>query len=520
MKEGIKLPVIFGITYSISVMSNFEELISAATKEYEVLKLSELFQKLSELDGGLSDEGQSRILEARPFGDKLLSYSRDKEKHVGIIPEMIETEATNFLKHGNELLLISKGRKLTHGDRALFDLLYYIGAGRSILFKGFLSERVFDILMESSKFELQDGARYLIFPWINVVKTSGRESFIKDICFSLIMIPVDEDFSSRREISPEEIYFFFSSERRAKLILENNVIRENTTTGFFKEYIKDFLSKMKIVVKDDEFRHIEDYSRGVVFAIDRSLNYQLISSYFTGGSDADKRKFESSLYNFLYQEAYLINKRIPRTVDFQKLLIMPEYRIDTDHVSYYDPNDNTIVEILPAERENLNSWSILWGFIWDTYECMGLSRLSLMIDNAFKMIDETRESFRLIQGKVDLMKNIDEYYDLALKFPLYKLEYSKLKIISRIENDYRTLKEKLDSVKEDTLALSEQKLSVVNTMISYLLLIYMILSILIAILVAKLHYEITVTAMFAIAIIAITLVAYYARRLRRFREGS
>ncbi len=467
-EENENFPVILSKIYSVQFSTDVNKLPELIKRNFDLYDLKGFYHRLLEL-GSYLDKKDSESYDLEAISTDFLNLLKRSSDPMEPLPDFLQKNSKKLKASRNDFIVVKKNREIKTEDKLLYELSYYIGQGRLILFKENLSNKMMNFVVESLKFQSNLGTQYLIVPWINFIRTEKIMKLEGVLSFSFVIIPVDSNFSKRRDTNPYEIYDFSRGNIEGTLIIFDQEIKGIKSNEIYEIWIRKFLKSIDKKFIDNLGQNGLEYSRHVILAIDRSIDFDAIVSYFKYKEKQTLNKLEDSLYKFIYQEGYLINKRLPKTVDFSKLLIVPDYYFDLDHLSLYDPNEGNIVEIMPREREQLNSWSIKWGFIWDNYEAMGLTNLEVKIDKAFKLIDESNRTIKLMINKLSLMKSIEEFYDLSLSFPLYKLEYSKLKKISKIEDDYRILREKFDSVKEDVLAISEHRLALMGAYISVLL---------------------------------------------------
>ncbi len=191
-----------------------------------------------------------------------------------------------------------------------------------------------------------------------------------------------------------------------------------------------------------------------------SLDNLTISQFYTY---PDKCVIREELRNIISPEEILpdrIKHPHPDTINFKSILVIDNAKIDSNHLSFYKKRDSMITIFKGRVNEDFPNYSMKWSLFWNLYMSISLSFLHAKIASIYKKLEKDHEeSEMLCTIETDMVQDLDEFYDLDIRQPLYKEFYERMKNIDGVNRDFKMLKEKLKNLKSNALLIEEKRLN-------------------------------------------------------------
>jgi hypothetical protein len=91
---------------------------------------------------------------------------------------------------------------------------------------------------------------------------------------------------------------------------------------------------------------------------------------------------------------------------------------------------------------------------------IGVSILDATIHSFYGEIASKQDAKTLVRIENDLVEDMDEFYDLEIRYLLFKEIYEALRSLAGIDQDFRMLKEKLNALKTNLLMLEQRRVNI------------------------------------------------------------
>jgi len=140
------------------------------------------------------------------------------------------------------------------------------------------------------------------------------------------------------------------------------------------------------------------------------------------------------------------------TVDFSGLSIGNAHGADASGLTLYNPQLDTKFVFFPHKSEKYPNHSVLRWFTWQIYLDVASASVKSLLGRLHEQIDTARELRQVIASVNELMTEMGEVYDLDLLDFFYRREYEAFRRVTRLDDDYVYMKERLSTVQgESTL---------------------------------------------------------------------
>lgn len=424
----------------------------------------------------------------------------------------------------NELILIKKGavpninssEELFELEAALYDISLLLGLRRIELFTSTFASRFFNIILPWGKIQVSEKINksdykkdYFIVPVISLLIKSIPYVFRRNISVSLIIIPVEktEGVNVRSKICPEDIAAIIKAFRSwdFKITFENCPLKDvlekspqDIDTELEKENRMLPLLLMenlyKIFAGGSNGKKVDEGYFNNQYMVSRqwysslmpsfSLKNDLITDFFLENR-LEKKWVTEEIKLFLLKIVDPVyrtgNKVYPNTLDLSKLNVNDENRLDTSYLIFYNPSYYYLSVLQDGSAEEFPGYSIKFLFSMQFYMSLGISSVSSIIYNFYEEFEGGDEAKALKTVQKELIKDLDEYYNLFMFYYFYKSIYEKVKNLAGIGQQYKKLRDKMGTTIDDISLNRQHRTNFILTVLTIVLVVTAIIQIIIII---------------------------------------
>jgi hypothetical protein len=434
----------------------------------------------------------------------------------------------------NEFMLMKNEQKQydSHQNRAVYDISLLLGQRRSSVFESNFAQRLYNIFLPPGILSSIGSCKesYLVIPVLMFNRMSNTAFFRRTFSISIIFIPLNDELSA---ISSSKFCTLLSNayEVKAKYSLNGDLKEwlEFEELEFFNiRILEDKLFKkiQKLIICEPlpgRAKRFPASSCGIheeaAILTTKDVSATQIESFITKGAmDSSFHQLLDDLMFPYLTATYYIDfslKSPSATIDYNKLLIAPEFGIDSRILVFKNLQSGTLVALEPKDFELFPLHSVKWMFPWTLYQMANLSALKASIQAFYFELESKPDTDTLLELENTLVTDLDEYYDLDISSNWYKQEYEKTKKISGVNRDYERLLDKLRSLRDNqnlkeqrNSVLAQEKTNKLQRMLSFLLVMF---TVVIAI-GTVIHNRFGIVVSFSILAVSVLLLYYVLHR--------
>jgi len=366
-----------------------------------------------------------------------------------------------------------------------YDIMLLFGIRREQLFEKDLSERIYNIGLPITVVQISDTTKsdgikssesiFLLCPIITLNRKPNKIQFRKTISVSLVLVPIMGK-NKETKISGQEVFdvlWDIGDPMKLKIAEKSPLLqflgftnenKEFTKTELIKEIMKTILS----IITENGYSKDEENDN---ISKQISISLQRVVTYFKENSEDERvHVFEDSkleptaeknLRMMVHPYHYFIDRRegneaFQSIFKLKDLIVNDKFRFDSSHLLFYNPRDSYLSGVHYKKYEEFPKLSMKWYFFFDLYMVMEISLIKVMLHSFYKETEEHEDLQHVLDIEKELVTDLDEFYDLDLKFNSYKDSYEKIKEISGINESYNAVKNKLNDLK-NYFSLTQQR---------------------------------------------------------------
>ena len=288
--------------------------------------------------------------------------------------------------------------------------------------------------------------------------------FTRVITINLVMIPknrANSEHGVSRKISPVEIDSLrdemtsFSQERRERMTLE--------VQGPLRNYLsieKDIaFDELADLILRKVYAQLTSYKEKDPLSVASSRAYSSImaadllvdwinppdmtypwQSWLHGKPD---EKLEARIFELLrFSDSHSMT---PHTVvgalDLHSLCTNDDQGLDVDVLQFYDPQKFLRIFLQPVAFGSSLTKGLYWSTLgWYLFTNTSISLLEIVRTFHYEMANQ-QDLKSLLSVSHEFLDVVDDFYDLAVRQVVLKLNYEKVRHISGLDKDYKNLRE-------------------------------------------------------------------------------
>jgi hypothetical protein len=388
----------------------------------------------------------------------------------------------------NEFAILSKTGKYSSDLKVAYDLLLLLGIRRSVIFAPQMATRIFSVCLPVGrlaprKADAQDNERttafqsevsdYLVLPVITFDAKLGGTHLRKTFSITLVLVPVTKDFDKSRMVSAHELHHvyyeteFELQDSSLKDFLQRNVQTNTKWIGTATRLLDLIWKKVYALVQPRDlqeqwhevYNQLSTSGRAVGCILPPWLDEAVIEGFYRNNLPDNVWAGLRAIADPAHHLADESRRAFPNIVELQSMLVIDKGKINSDSLCFYNKQVGKFVELIPSKYESFPSGSIKWAFAWCLYMSIGVSILDATIHSFYSEIASRQDAKTLVRIENDLVEDMDEFYDLEIRYLLFKEIYEALRSLAGVDQDFRMLKEKLNALKTNLLMLEQRRVN-------------------------------------------------------------
>jgi hypothetical protein len=379
-------------------------------------------------------------------------------------------------EYPREFAIINSQRlsKFDHEFRTAFHLLCVLGYRRSELFTSDFHLRLLNIALPPGVVSINGNLAnsYVVVPIMILHRLTRSAGFTRIVTINLVMIPRDmsrSEHGQTRKITSAEIESFrdevtsFSQEKREKMRLD--------VQGPLREYLAldaevafDELADMLLGTvyaqltsnTGDPLSVASSRAYSSLVAADLLVNWDLPAGEAFPWQDwlhgKPDRNLEEQAFEILrFSDSH---SRSPHTVagalDLHSLCTNDENGLDVDVLQFYDPQKFLRLFLQHESYETALTKGLLWSTLgWYLFTNVSVSLLREIVRTFHYEMESKQDLKSLLSVSHEFLDVIDDFYDLAVRQVVLKMNYEKVRHISGLDKDYKNLREAVQALESD-----------------------------------------------------------------------
>jgi hypothetical protein len=393
----------------------------------------------------------------------------------------------------NEFAVLSKSTgKYSNDLKVAYDLLLLLGIRRSVIFAPQMATRIFNVCLPVGrlaprKADVQDNERttayqsevsdYLVLPVVTLDAKLGGTHVRKTFSITLVLVPVTKDFDRARMVSAHELHHvyyeteFELQDSSLKEFLQPDVQTNSKWVGsairlldLIWKNVYDTLVQAKDLPEQREqwqevYNQLSTSGRAVGCILVPWLDEAVIEGFYRNNLPLNARAGLKRIADPTHHLPDESRHAFPDIIELQSMLVIDKGKINSDSLSFYNKQVARFVELICSKYESFPSGSIKWAFAWCLYMSIGISILDATIHSFYGEIASKQDAKTLVKIENDLVEDMDEFYDLEIRYLLFKEIYEALRSLAGTDQDFRMLKEKLNALKTNLLMLEQRRVN-------------------------------------------------------------
>ncbi len=374
--------------------------------------------------------------------------------------------------------------KFEYEFRSVFHLLCILGYRRSELFTSDFHLRLLNIALPPGVISLEGNPKrsYLMVPIMILHRLTRSAGFTRIITMNLVLIPIDRTESEHgqsRKITSAEIDQFreeitnFSQERYNKMQLEVQgplrrylAIERRLSFGELSDEILKLVYQQLTQYKGDSLSITSSRAYSSLVAADLIVDWDLpVDSAYPWQNWLHRKPddtLETKVFELLrFSDSHSESPHtVAGTLNLHSLCTNDENGLDVDVLQFYDPQKFLRIFLQHKSYERSLTKGLLWSTLgWYLFTNVSISLLREIIRTFHNEMESQRDLKSLLSVSHEFLDVIDDFYDLAVRQIVLKLNYEKVRQISGLEKDYRNLQEAVRALEADMALDSSYRLN-------------------------------------------------------------
>lgn len=411
------------------------------------------------------------------------------------------------LDPANEWIILGDMAKYPNDWWAVFRSLTSICSGRSGLFAQQMSSRIFNVclpfgtLTKISDLEIiknpeiakiltpndsSGSSKYLLIPVITLNADPKKTHFRNTISITLLLIPKSRIEGKGRIfcfneilLTDESIFvledsplrnFIVSGSRgterdnEIQFVEEEKIVNNIPTTKTYSVnltrcVISDLLQAIfKIILEGIGDQSIEPSHKELSerFSITKHATQCVLTP--TLNEKELQAFYQNKTAQSLQRELNMVisKKHWSPILRIEEMVVVDRAHAFSNGLCFYNKQSSELTIFCSTNNENDKITPYEWAFYRFVNMSISMSLLDAMIHSFYRELEtKEQQAEMLTRIETDLITDIDEFFDLDIKSPVYREMYQRMRKIDGVDSDFRMLKQKLGALKTNVV-LDEQ----------------------------------------------------------------